>query len=121
MTPRAQATCATICAVTWARVGKHLWERLHQDDRLRNLALIPLFLFMLKEAAGDGGTLPADHGNLLRKFVRSRRILGRVPKPVVERAERSLELLGWQLQTKGALELEIDDLYTQLTAARGPL
>lgn len=99
--------------------GKRLYDRLKADDRLRTLAQLPLFLWMFKETGGEGGDLPADRGNLVRNFVRSSRLLGRITR--AERAERSLEALGWRLQQNGTLELDADDLYAELEAVRGRL
>ena len=99
--------------------GRRLYDRIIIDDRLRTLAQLPLFLWMFKETGGDGGELPHDRGNLVRNFVRSSRLLGRIPR--AERAERSLEALGWRLQQKGTLELEVEELYAELEAVRGRL
>jgi len=56
----------------------------------------------------------------VHSFVHADRVLGRVPRPLRERAARSLEQLGWWLQTNGMLHLELDVLYAQLETARGP-
>ena len=45
--------------------------------RLRNLARLPLYLWMFKEVSGSGD-LPADRGGLLRSFVCAPRLLGNV-------------------------------------------
>ena len=42
--------------------------------RLRNLARLPLYLWMFKEVSGSGD-LPADRGGLLRSFVCAPRLL----------------------------------------------
>jgi formylglycine-generating enzyme required for sulfatase activity len=96
--------------------GKRLYARLAGDERLHSLARLPLFLWMFKETAGDAGELPADRGSLVRKFVRSRRLLGRTPKAQQERCERGLEALGWWLQSQRQLEAGSDTLYAQLSA-----
>lgn len=102
-----------------ASKGKRLYDRLKADDKLRTLAQLPLFLWMLKETGGEGGELPPDRGNLVRSFVRSSRLLGRIAR--AERAERSLEALGWRLQQNGALELDAAELYAELEVIRGRL
>ena len=102
-----------------ASKGKRLYNRLKADDKLRTLAQLPLFLWMFKETGGEGGELPPDRGNLVRSFVRSSRLLGRIAR--AERAERSLEALGWRLQQNGALELDAEGLYAELEAVRGRL
>lgn len=100
--------------------GKRLYERLQRDDRLHSLARLPLFLWMFKETAG-GGDLPANRGDLLRRFVRAPRLLGRIADPALrDRAERSLEALAWRMAAAGALESSEDDLYADLQTVRGP-
>lgn len=100
--------------------GQRLWEHLHNDERLTDLARIPLFLWMFKEAAGDGrGDLPSDRGGLLRRFVRAPRLLGRVPKAERVAAERSLECVGWRMQADGVLVTHGAAIDRALKEARG--
>ncbi|MFM7173618.1 MAG: SUMF1/EgtB/PvdO family nonheme iron enzyme, partial [Caldilinea sp.] len=100
--------------------GKRLYERLQADDRLRSLARLPLFLFMFKETAGDGqGELPANRGELVRKFVRSDRLLHPVPQELHVRLERSLEALAWRMAQAGTLEIDEEALLDELAAVRG--
>ncbi len=99
--------------------AQRLYARLRNDERLRDLARLPLFLWMFKEVGGSGD-LPADRGGLLRSFVRAPRLLGHVPLAAREDAERSLETLGWRLQEAGSLETTSADLDAALLAARGP-
>ena len=75
---------------------------------------------MFKEAAGDGrGDLPSDRGGLLRRFVRAPRLLGRVPKAERMAAERSLECVGWRMQTDGVLVTNGAAIDRALKEARG--
>ena len=100
--------------------GKRLYEHLRSDERLAGLARIPLFLWMFKEAAGDGqGALPVDRGGLLRRFVRAPRLLGRVPKAERTAAERSLECVGWRMQADGVLVTDGNGIAKALKEARG--
>jgi len=100
--------------------GRRLYERLQADDRLRSLARLPLFLFMFKETAGDGqGDLPANRGELVRKFVRSDRLLHFVPQELHVRLERSLEALAWRMAEAGTLEMDEEALLDELAAVRG--
>ena len=100
--------------------GSRLYARLQADDRLQSLARLPLFLFMLKETAGDGaGELPANRGDLVRRFVRSDRLLLPVPLELRSRLERSLEGLAWRMEQAGVLELTEEALYDELAAVRG--
>ncbi|MEZ4708633.1 MAG: SUMF1/EgtB/PvdO family nonheme iron enzyme [Caldilineaceae bacterium] len=100
--------------------GKRLYERLRSDERLYDLAHLPLFLWMFKETAGNAeGDLPADRGSLLRSFVRAPRLLGAIPATLRTQAERVLEAAGWAMQQAGALEMDEDDLYAQLEAVQG--
>jgi formylglycine-generating enzyme required for sulfatase activity len=100
--------------------GKRLYERLQADDPLRSLARLPLFLFMFKETAGDGqGELPANRGELVRKFVRSDRLLHPVPQELHVRLERSLEALAWRMAQAGTLEIDEEALLDELAAVRG--
>jgi formylglycine-generating enzyme required for sulfatase activity len=100
--------------------GKRLYERLQADDRLRSLARLPLFLFMFKETAGDGqGDLPANRGELLRKFVQSDRLLHFVPQELHVRLERSLEALAWRMAEAGTLEMDEEALLDELASVRG--
>ena len=100
--------------------GRRLYERLQADERLHSLARLPLFLFMLKETAGSGdGGLPANRGELVQKYVRSDRLLEKVPQELRPRALRSLEALAWQMQQEGGLEIEEDDLLEVLADVRG--
>ncbi|HHH40521.1 MAG TPA: NACHT domain-containing protein, partial [Chloroflexi bacterium] len=98
--------------------GKRLYQRLRADERMRDLARLPLFLWMIKEAGAEG-ELPPNRGRLIQAFLRSRRLLGRAPKPLRPLVERSLEELGWRLQQAGSLELEDAELEQALVQARG--
>jgi len=98
--------------------GKRLWDKIHADDRLRTLARLPLFLWMLKET-GASGDLPADRGGLVQRFVRSPRVWARTKPALRERAERGLELLGWRLQELGSLVIDGDELDAVLQGAAG--
>ncbi len=100
--------------------GRRLYERLRADDRLHSLARLPLFLWMFKETTGDG-ELPANRGELLRRFVRAPRLLGRiVDQELRRRAERTLETLAWRMQHQGELEIDEEQLDAELQAVRGP-
>ncbi|MEZ4868845.1 MAG: SUMF1/EgtB/PvdO family nonheme iron enzyme [Caldilineaceae bacterium] len=100
--------------------GKRLYERLQADDRLHSLARLPLFLFMFKETAGDGaGDLPANRGDLVRRFVTSDRLLHPVPQELRPRLVRSLECLAWRMAAAGNLEIDEETLYDELEAVRG--
>ncbi len=100
--------------------GKRLYERLQADDRLHSLARLPLFLFMFKETAGDGaGDLPANRGDLVRRFITSDRLLHPVPQDLRSRLVRSLECLAWRMAAAGALEIDEETLYDELEAVRG--
>ena len=100
--------------------ARRLYERLVRDDRLRSLARLPLFLWMFKETA-SGGDLPANRGDLLRRFVRAPRLLGRIADPELRsRAERSLEALAWRMASAGVLETDEAQLVADLQAVRGP-
>jgi formylglycine-generating enzyme required for sulfatase activity len=100
--------------------GRRLYAHLRNDERLAGMARIPLFLWMFKQAAGDGrGELPNDRGELLAGFVQAPRVLGRVPKPDRSVVERSLECVGWRLQQAGVLQGGADALYDALEQARG--
>jgi formylglycine-generating enzyme required for sulfatase activity len=99
--------------------GKRLWDKIHADDRLRTLARLPLFLWMLKETAAGGGELPADRGGLVQRFVRSPRVWARSAHGVRERTERGLERLGWRLQELGSLVIDSDELDAVLESAAG--
>ena len=99
--------------------GKRLYDRIRGDDRLRTLAKLPLFLWMLKEVGFGGGDLPADRGGLVQNFVRSARLWSRTPRALRTQAERGLELLGWRLQEQGSLEIDGVELDAALEAARG--
>ncbi|MCE7981452.1 MAG: hypothetical protein DYG89_09690 [Caldilinea sp. CFX5] len=100
--------------------GKRLYERLQADDRLHSLARLPLFLFMFKETAGDGaGDLPANRGDLVRRFVTSDRLLHPVPQELRSRLVRSLEALAWHMAAAGNLEIDEETLYDELAAVRG--
>lgn len=98
--------------------GKQLWERLRADDRLSEAAKLPLLLWMCKEAGAEG-ELPGNRGELVRSFVRSGRLLGRVPRDHRNQAEKSLETLGWQMQSAGRREYDQEALYDCLEDARG--
>ena len=98
---------------------KRLWDKIQADDRLRTLARLPLFLWMLKETGVGGGELPADRGGLVQRFVRSSRLLGRAPLALRQRAERGLELLGWRLQELGSLVIDEDELDALLESTAG--
>ena len=100
--------------------GRRLYERLQNDDRLHSLARLPLFLFMFKETAGDSaGDLPANRGDLLRRFVNSDRLLFGVPQPLRSRLLRSLECLAWRMAAAGSLEIDEESLYDELEIVRG--
>jgi len=100
--------------------GKRLYERIRADQRLRTAARLPLLLYMIKEA-GSGGELPGDRGGLVRAFVRSDKLLGRVPLGLRGAVEESLEALGWRMQMHlRGLEIAQDDLYETLAQVRGP-
>jgi formylglycine-generating enzyme required for sulfatase activity len=99
--------------------GKRLYERLRADERLQDAAKLPLLLWMCKEAGGDG-ELPGNRGELVGKFVRSQRLLGKVPKDLAAHAERNLEHLSWAMQSDGALTVEEDPLYQTMQRVRGP-
>lgn len=103
--------------------GRRLYERLRADERLHTLAQLPLFLWMFKETGGTGGELSTNRGRLIQQFVCSTRLLGQVPAAdaMRERAERSLESIGWRLQQAGTLEINTDDLYQSLAETRGYL
>ncbi len=97
--------------------GQRLWERIHADDRLRDLARVPLLLRMIKDAGRDAGEgeLPRNRGELVRSFVRSKDVLGRVPQAQQHRSERCLEAVAWHLQHElRALELDEDVLLQEL-------
>jgi formylglycine-generating enzyme required for sulfatase activity len=97
-----------------------LYTHLRSDDRLASLARVPLFLWMLKEAAADRqGALPRNRGELLRSFVTAPRVLGRVPKDDRAAVEDALEWVGWRLQEAGALQTDGNALYDALEAAKG--
>lgn len=100
--------------------GQRLYERLQADDRLHSLARLPLFLFMFKETAGDGaGDLPANRGDLVRRFITSDRLLYPVPQDLRSRLVRSLEALAWRMAEAGNLEIDEETLYDELTSVRG--
>lgn len=99
--------------------AKQLYERIRADDRLRELARLPLFLWMFKETGADG-ELPPDRGRLVRGFVRARRLLGRIPQKQRTWAEASLEAVAWAMQEEGSLEIEAATLYPILEQVRGP-
>lgn len=100
--------------------GRRLYERLQADDRLHSLARLPLFLFMFKETAGDGaGDLPANRGDLVRRFITSDRVLYPVPQDLRSRLVRSLEALAWRMAEAGTLEIDEETLYDELAAVRG--
>ena len=100
--------------------GQRLYARLQADDRLHSLARLPLFLFMFKETAGDGaGDLPANRGDLVRRFVTSDRLLYPVPQDLRSRLVRTLEALAWRMATAGQLEIDEETLYDELAAVRG--
>ena len=100
------------------QAGKQLYERLRSDARLRDLARLPLFLWMFKES-GAQGDLPRNRGELVRGFVRSRRMIQRIPKDLRPRAEKSLSALGWAMQQAEVLEIDGDILESTLKAVRG--
>lgn len=101
--------------------GRRLYEQVRHDERLTSLVRLPLFLWMVKEAAGEGdGELPRNRGELLRSFVRAPRVLGRIVKGERALVEQCLETLGWQLQQTGVLQCDTATLYTALDQARGP-
>jgi formylglycine-generating enzyme required for sulfatase activity len=95
-----------------AQAGRRLYERIHADDRLREAALIPLLLWMIKEVGGDGGgDLPADRGGLLRSFVETALHRHEVPVAEQDAVMRSLAAFGWRLQAARRLvgdALELD-------------
>jgi formylglycine-generating enzyme required for sulfatase activity len=100
--------------------GKRLYKRIRDDDRLRDAALIPLLLWMIKEVGGDGGgELPPDRGRLLRSFVET--ALQRHEVPVAERdaVARSLAAFGWRLQTAGRLVGDVWELDAALREGCG--
>ena len=100
--------------------GKRLYERLQADDRLRSLARLPLFLWMLKEAAGGvGGELPANRGDLVRRFVRSDRLHAARAHGPARPTERSLECLAWRMQQNGRLEIDEEALLRRVGAGAG--
>jgi formylglycine-generating enzyme required for sulfatase activity len=99
--------------------GKRLWERLRGDERLQDAARLPLLLWMCKEAGGDG-ELPGNRGELVAKFVRSERLLGRVPKELATHSERNLEILSFTMQSDGTLTVDEEPLYLTLQRVRGP-
>ncbi|MEZ4868843.1 MAG: SUMF1/EgtB/PvdO family nonheme iron enzyme [Caldilineaceae bacterium] len=100
--------------------GRRLYAQLRQDERLTSLVRLPLFLWMFKEAAGEGdGELPRNRGELLRGFVRAPRVLGRIAKGERALVEQCLETLGWQLQQAGVLQCDGTTLYRALAEARG--
>jgi|GEM_PF-1459540 len=101
--------------------AKRLWENIHNDDRLPEMALNPLLLFMLKEVGGEsGGELPADRGALMQKFVRSSQFLGKIArKDMRERAERCLEALSWRLQMEDTLVTDVDGFKDALSGVAG--
>ncbi|MCP4212804.1 MAG: NACHT domain-containing protein [Halieaceae bacterium] len=99
--------------------GRRLYERVRSDDRLREAATLPLLLFMIKEAGG-AGELPPDRGGLVRQFVRSHRLLRRVPKRLRLQAERSLEAICWTMQMDlRSLSIPKQVLDDTLTAVQG--
>ena len=99
--------------------GKRLYERLRADERLHDAAKLPLLLWMCKEAGAEG-ELPSNRGELVRSFVRSGRLLGRVPKDVAAHAERNIETLSWTMQSDGTLTVDEDALYLTMQRVRGP-
>lgn len=100
--------------------GRRLYEQLRHDERLTSLVRLPLFLWMVKEAAGESdGELPRNRGELLRSFVRAPRVLGRIAKGERVLVEQSLEALGWQMQQAGVLQCDATTLYAALAQARG--
>lgn len=99
--------------------GKRLYDKVRADDRLRTLARLPLFLWMIKETGVGGGELPVDRGGLVQKFMKSSRLWARTPFELRERAERSLEALGWRMQELGALQIDGDELDAVLDQERG--
>ena len=99
--------------------GKRLYAKVRGDDRLRTLARLPLFLWMIKETGVGGGELPVDRGGLVQKFMKSSRLWARTPFELRERAERSLEALGWRMQELGALQIDGDELDAVLDEERG--
>lgn len=100
--------------------GRRLYEQVRHDERLTTLVRLPLFLWMLKEAAGErDGELPRNRGELLRSFVRAPRVLGRLAKSERVLVEQCLETLGWQMQQAGVLQCDGRVLYAALAEARG--
>ncbi|MEZ4714026.1 MAG: SUMF1/EgtB/PvdO family nonheme iron enzyme [Caldilineaceae bacterium] len=99
--------------------GRRLYNRLKRDERLHSLTQLPLFLWMVKELGGYDGELPHDRGSLIRQFVRARRLLGIIPKPLRLAAEYSLEAIGFAMHKKGVLELDEWQVYDLLAEVRG--
>ena len=100
--------------------GRRLYDQVRHDERLTTLVRLPLFLWMLKEAAGErDGELPRNRGELLRSFVRAPRVMGRIAKSERVLVEQCLETLGWQMQQAGVLQCAGATLNTALAEARG--
>ena len=100
--------------------GQRVYDHLRADDRLANMARIPLFLWLFRTAAEDAkGKLPSDRGELLHSFVHSPRVLGRVPQSERATVERGLECVGWAMQQAGVLQINFEPLYDALEQAKG--
>ncbi|MBI1299755.1 SUMF1/EgtB/PvdO family nonheme iron enzyme [bacterium] len=101
--------------------ARRLYEHIRGDERLTEIARIPLFLYMFRVAAeGADGQPPKDRGELLQGFVTSPRVLGRIPdRHLRELAEECFECLGWQMQQDGRLDTNRATLQAALERAKG--
>lgn len=99
--------------------GKRLYDRIQGDARLREMARLPLFLWMLKESGVGGGVLPVDRGGLVQRFVKSDRLWSNTPLDLRARAERGLERLGWRTRELGSLVIDDDEMDAVLETVCG--
>jgi len=99
--------------------GSSLYRKIGTDDRLRSMSRIPLLLLMIKEA-GPSGELPKDRADLVERFVRSERFLGRIKHSAIRSKVRpSLEALCWRMQEEQILEYGVDPALGLFKQCRG--
>ena len=100
--------------------ARRLYEHISGDERLTDMVRNPLFLWMFRIAAErQAGKPPKDRGELLKGFVDSPRVIGRVDKKARPVTRQAFEEVGWTLQERGELETDLDTLYAALAQARG--